>query len=112
MKSVDEKDVIGGDAAMLNASQKQSSEQPAASRARAVFDQWLNKPMRIVLTDKRVVVGIFLCTDQQSNVILGTSREYLNTEAEAAGEEPRNLGLAMVPGRHIVSVHVDLMRPK
>ncbi|CAG0915328.1 unnamed protein product [Notodromas monacha] len=81
----------------------------AGKNARAAFYKWLNKPMRIVLSDNRVIIGIFLCTDQQANVILGSSREYLSAESEQDGDEPRNLGLAMVPGRHIGSIHVDYM---
>lgn len=60
--------------------------------------------MKIKLTDGRILVGIFLCTDKDANVILGTCAEYLSEENSG---EPRMLGLAMVPGRHIVSIHID-----
>ncbi len=64
--------------------------------------------MRIVLSDGRVLVGIFLCTDRSSNVILGSCTECLSqAEEEAKGAEPRILGLAMVPGKHIASIKVD-----
>ena len=65
--------------------------------------------MKIKLTDGRVLVGIFLCTDKDANVILGSCNEYLTEESAEkfyAGE-PRMLGLAMVRGCHIVSIHVD-----
>lgn len=60
--------------------------------------------MKIKLTDGRILVGIFLCTDKDANVILGTCAEYLSEDNSG---EPRMLGLAMVPGRHIVSIHID-----
>jgi len=99
----------------------------------------LNRNMKITMTDGRTLIGMFLCTDKNCNVILGSCQEYLNYElveaqqkrqqqlqqksesplssegseesasTEEIGpiEEPRVLGLAMVPGHHIVSIHVD-----
>ena len=55
-------------------------------------------------------MGIFLCTDKDANVIMGSCTESMGTEEEdsaATAVEPRVLGLAMVPGKHIVSIHVD-----
>lgn len=71
---------------------------------------WLNKSLRIRMSDGRVLIGIFLCTDRDANVILGSCSEYLPESEEGAvkaNEEPRMLGLVMVPGKHIVSVAVD-----
>lgn len=60
------------------------------------------------MSDGRVLVGVFLCTDRDANVILGSCSEYLPENTDGKGnEEPRMLGLAMVPGKHIVSVAVD-----
>lgn len=55
------------------------------------------------MTDGRVLTGAFLCTDRDANVILGSCSEYLSEEHT----EARALGLVMVPGRHIVSIHLD-----
>ena len=53
-------------------------------------------------------MGIFLCTDKDANVIMGSCTESMGSEEEdSAAVEPRVLGLAMVPGKHIVSIHVD-----
>lgn len=65
---------------------------------------WLNGSLKIKMTDGRVLVGNFFCTDRDSNVILGSSGEYLKEE-DVGVEQPRVLGLVMVPGRHIVSIH-------
>ncbi|XP_067011498.2 N-alpha-acetyltransferase 38-A, NatC auxiliary subunit [Anabrus simplex] len=68
---------------------------------------WLNKNLKIEMTDGRVLIGVFLCTDREGNVILGSCSEYLKPEDSINIEEPRVLGLVMVPGRHIVSIYLD-----
>lgn len=60
---------------------------------RAKLQLWLYRTLRIVMTDGRVLIGVFLCTDKDANVILGVCSEY----APYGGEE-RMLGLVMVPG--------------
>ncbi len=87
--------------------QVSSSSVASSSPGRALLRTWLNKSMRIVLSDGRVLAGIFLCTDQDSNVILGSCTECLSEAEEREPVDPRILGLAMVPGRHIVSIKVD-----
>jgi hypothetical protein len=42
------------------------------------------------MTDGRVLVGVFLCTDRDGNVILGSCNEYLKPE----GKRPRRLRCA------------------
>ncbi|XP_034941834.1 N-alpha-acetyltransferase 38, NatC auxiliary subunit [Chelonus insularis] len=71
--------------------------------AREKLKSWLNHFLRIKMTDGRVLTGLFLCTDRDANVILGSCDEYLSEDHS----EPRGLGLVMVPGRHIVSIHLD-----
>lgn len=68
---------------------------------------WLNKNLKIEMTDGRVLVGVFLCTDRDGNVILGSCSEYLKPEDTVNMDEPRVLGLVMVPGRHIISICLD-----
>ncbi|CAB3247377.1 unnamed protein product [Arctia plantaginis] len=72
--------------------------------------KWLNTNFRIEMTDGRVLIGVFLCTDRDANVILGACSEYLKG-SEMDSEEPRVLGLVMVPGRHIVSIQIDDTTP-
>ncbi|XP_077991381.1 N-alpha-acetyltransferase 38, NatC auxiliary subunit-like isoform X2 [Glandiceps talaboti] len=73
---------------------------------------WLNKRMKISMTDGRTLIGTFLCTDKDRNVILGSCEEYVNPPESECKEDPRVLGLAMVPGPHIVSIEVDLYSPR
>ncbi|XP_041377984.1 N-alpha-acetyltransferase 38, NatC auxiliary subunit-like [Gigantopelta aegis] len=74
---------------------------------RKQLERWLNKSMKIQMTDGRTLIGVFLCTDRDRNVILGSCEEYIKSPDTEDKEEPRVLGLAMVPGQHIVSIHVD-----
>lgn len=70
---------------------------------------WLNNTLRIEMSDGRILIGIFLCTDRDANVILGSCEEYLSGEDMNNGE-PRVLGLVMIPGKHIVSIHLDQLK--
>ncbi len=36
----------------------------------------LNKRMRVKITDGRCIVGVFVCTDKNANVILASCQEY------------------------------------
>ncbi|KAK9497730.1 hypothetical protein O3M35_004398 [Rhynocoris fuscipes] len=60
------------------------------------------------MSDGRILIGNFLCTDRDANVILGACTEFLNPEVCGFSDEPRILGLVMVPGRHIVSMHLEV----
>ncbi|XP_038077553.1 N-alpha-acetyltransferase 38, NatC auxiliary subunit-like [Patiria miniata] len=73
---------------------------------------WLNQSLRVRMTDGRTLIGLFLCTDKDQNVILGSCEEYLTATDAGQKEEPRVLGLAMVPGQHIVSIEIDKMDHK
>lgn len=61
---------------------------------RAKLQLWLYRSMRIVMTDGRILIGIFLCTDSDANVILGVCSEFTKN-----GDDERMLGLVMVPGK-------------
>ncbi|XP_027628948.1 N-alpha-acetyltransferase 38, NatC auxiliary subunit isoform X1 [Tupaia chinensis] len=82
-------------------------EDSPAARARQQLEALLNKTMRIRMTDGRTLVGCFLCTDRDCNVILGSAQEFLKPSDSFSPGEPRVLGLAMVPGHHIVSIEVQ-----
>lgn len=60
------------------------------------------------MTDGRILIGIFLCTDKEANIILGSCSEYLpvDSKGKTTNEEPRMLGLVMIPGKHIVSLQL------
>jgi small nuclear ribonucleoprotein (snRNP)-like protein len=64
----------------------------------------LNKRLTIKLTDDRTLVGVFLCVDRDANIIIGSASEYSDDQLNG---EARVLGLAMVPGRHVVSIQCE-----
>lgn len=70
------------------------------SPGRQKLRSWLNKTFRIKLSDGRILIGYFLCTDKDANIILGMSSEYRD-------DEERHLGLVIVPKKHIVTIEVD-----
>jgi len=76
--------------------------------SRQKIADWLGRNIRIVITDGRTLIGTFLCTDQSRNVILGSAQEFRSIEETQQHVEPRMLGLAMVPGKHIISLEVDV----
>lgn len=55
------------------------TEVPPSSQARQKLEGLLNKNMRIRMTDGRTLVGLFLCTDRDCNVILGSAQEFLKS---------------------------------
>ncbi|XP_046905046.1 N-alpha-acetyltransferase 38, NatC auxiliary subunit isoform X2 [Hypomesus transpacificus] len=79
----------------------------SSSRTRQKLDSLLNKNMKIRMTDGRTLVGLFLCTDRDCNVILGSAQEFLKSTDSFSQGEPRVLGLAMIPGHHVVSIEVE-----
>uniref|UniRef100_A0A8C0HZV0 N-alpha-acetyltransferase 38, NatC auxiliary subunit n=1 Tax=Balaenoptera musculus TaxID=9771 RepID=A0A8C0HZV0_BALMU len=81
-----------------------------ATRARQQLEALLNKTMRIRMTDGRTLVGCFLCTNRDCNVILGSAQEFLKPSDSFSAGEPRVLGLAMVPGHHIHIVSIEVQR--
>lgn len=70
---------------------------------RAKLQLWLYRSMRIVMTDGRILIGIFLCTDSDANVILGVCSEFTKN-----GGDERMLGLVMVPGKFEATIRVVL----
>ncbi|KYO31594.1 N-alpha-acetyltransferase 38, NatC auxiliary subunit isoform X1 [Alligator mississippiensis] len=90
------------------AAQAQSEVGSAHARARRRLEALLNRSLRVRMSDGRTLVGCFLCTDRDANVILGSAHEFLKPSDSFSGAEPRVLGLAMVPGHHIVSIEVEL----
>uniref|UniRef100_A0A336LG16 CSON008894 protein n=1 Tax=Culicoides sonorensis TaxID=179676 RepID=A0A336LG16_CULSO len=93
----------GDDQCMEPMQSKPAEEKKPLTPGREKLQSWLDKTLRIVMTDSRILVGDFLCTDRSGNVILGMCYEY----TDVAGEG-RYLGSVMVPGKHIVKMEVDI----
>lgn len=78
-------------------------EEVSDLQGKELLQSLLNKWMKINLTDGRTLTGNFLCVDRDANIIIGSATEY---SSDSMSGEPRILGLAMVPGRHVVSINV------
>lgn len=59
----------------------------SSSQARQKLEGLLNKNMRIRMTDGRTLVGLFLCTDRDCNVILGSAQEFLKSAGQKGVKE-------------------------
>jgi len=77
------------------------------SEGRRQLRSWLHGYMKVEMTDGRILVGTFVCTDRDNNIILASCTEHLQPDDDGREEEPRVLGLAMVPGRHVISISID-----
>ncbi|XP_029695695.1 N-alpha-acetyltransferase 38, NatC auxiliary subunit isoform X1 [Takifugu rubripes] len=86
---------------------KEQPDMSSSIQAKQKLEGLLNKNMRIRMTDGRTLVGLFLCTDRDCNVILGSAQEFLKSTDTFSQGEPRVLGLAMIPGHHVVSIEVE-----
>jgi len=67
---------------------------------------WIGKVMRVKLTDNRAFVGRFVCVDNEKNVILHDTKEYIPIE-NTKNEDLKITGLVMLPGKHIVSIWLE-----
>ena len=65
----------------------EQSSLPELSESRKKLQGWLNRFMRIKMTDGRILIGAFVCTDKDRNIILGSCDEYVNSP----GKEPNFL---------------------
>ena len=68
------------------------------------MEDLLDKTLRCTLSDGRFVVGTFQCLDKQRNFILTNCTETRRVKDEhgVECESKRNLGLVLVPGKHLV----------
>mmetsp|Transcript_21052 Transcript_21052/g.28942 ORF Transcript_21052/g.28942 Transcript_21052/m.28942 type:complete len:85 (-) Transcript_21052:1430-1684(-) len=74
----------------------------------------LGQQIRVVISDGRIIEGELSCIDKDLNLILASSLEYHGIKEENAelnfqlsNPFSRSIGLAMIPGNHIVKVIVQ-----
>ena len=68
-----------------------------------LLQSWLNRVVRVRLTDERIVTGTLRCLDGDRNLVLGSANE----RRAGAGGAPRTIGHVIVPGKHIVAFWVE-----
>ena len=65
----------GSEEVVLPEAEAQESEH---DQAKAELESYLNKRMRVGISDGRVIDGMFLCTDRDCNIVLGNCEEFLS----------------------------------
>ncbi|KAB8336857.1 hypothetical protein FH972_021165 [Carpinus fangiana] len=97
------------------------------TRAQDYLSSFLDKNLRIHVSDGRMFVGQMKCTDRESNYVLGNAHEYREptpkqvkeaTERAVKGHTSvildmncRYVGLIVVPGEHIRKIEVEEFDP-
>ncbi|KAH8245272.1 hypothetical protein KR032_007684, partial [Drosophila birchii] len=76
---------------------------PSTTQGRSSLQQWLGRPMRLKITDGRILVGLFACTDRDVNILMTNCKSYCEKE----GEDSQYMGTVLVASKHIVSICVD-----
>mmetsp|Transcript_8800 Transcript_8800/g.13139 ORF Transcript_8800/g.13139 Transcript_8800/m.13139 type:complete len:115 (+) Transcript_8800:25-369(+) len=75
-----------------------------ADRAKneAAIRDYIDLPVRVQISDGRVMVGKFVCCDNDLNIVMTGSQEV------PVGEKGKSclLGLILIPGKHVVKVEV------
>ena len=57
-----------------------SEEADLPSPSKALLQSYLNKIIKVKISDGRRLIGSFLCTDQEMNIILGSCQEFVYDE--------------------------------
>ena len=80
--------------------------------AKALLTSYLNRRMRVVISDGRVMDGQFLCTDSDRNMVLGSCEEFFSEEE--IGEAFHVTRLYTPPGDEIVEgqIYCDVFVPQ
>lgn len=60
--------------------ESESSNSHEHDEAKKELESYLNKRMRIGISDGRVIDGMFLCTDKDCNIVLGNCEEFLSQD--------------------------------
>lgn len=103
-----------------------SHEEMEQAEALAFIESLLNKTLHVTVLDGRLFTGVFKCTDNESNIILGNAFEYrmpssaaeasARAEAASTGKSAkanmtsRFVGLIVVPGHQITKMEVEESR--
>jgi small nuclear ribonucleoprotein (snRNP)-like protein len=88
------------------------SPPPAESEGQRWLEQLLSQTVRVEISDGRVIYGRLMCTDRDLNLVLGHAEEHGPAPGIAGEVSPtlvcrRQIGVVMIPGKHIVSCAVD-----
>lgn len=60
------------------------SEEDKREQSRSLLKKWLSRNVKIEITDGRVLIGTYLCTDKNANIVLGSCKEYARSDSPQA----------------------------
>ncbi|KAI0390289.1 hypothetical protein F5Y17DRAFT_461923 [Xylariaceae sp. FL0594] len=104
-----------------------ASSSPEKAEAEEYLQSLINKTFHVLVTDGRLFVGTFKCTDTDSNIVLAHTHEYRQPSAQKVAEAAaaaaassgsgkgtfkadmtsRFLGMVVIPGEHIIKLEVQ-----
>ncbi|XP_065181478.1 N-alpha-acetyltransferase 38, NatC auxiliary subunit-like [Sycon ciliatum] len=102
--------LLGRASTLHEAAEDCSTRKPSAAEKSPFLAKFLQKPLRIVIKDGRVLTGRLLCTDRDCNIILSDCEQILPMpDGTPASPSPPssaaiNTGMVMVPGCEIVTM--------
>ena len=80
--------------------------------------EMLGSIVRVVIDDDRIIEGEFQCVDRGMNLVVANATEYHRmlkskdpisfVEGPRTDFPLRQLGMAIIPGKHIVGILVDM----
>lgn len=74
----------------------------SSEKSSRTIEKWINKTLRIELIDGRVVIGIFICTDNVPNIIINNAIEFwknneqIYLEGKSKKFYKRNIGMVII----------------
>ena len=72
--------------------------------------------LRVTISDGRLLVGDFMCTDNSRNIILSRTKEYFENRrwlwkyevhSFNLSLEIRHLGMVVIPGNHVLKIELE-----
>ena len=64
--------------------------QTSESESRIFLRKLLNRNVKIKITDGRVLIGTYLCTDKNANIVLGCCKEYPISDSPQASTKSKH----------------------
>ena len=58
----------------------ESARDESRAQAKALLTGYLNKRLRVEISDGRIIEGNFMCTDRDRNIVLSNCEEYYGWE--------------------------------
>jgi len=75
------------------------------------IEQYLNKRIKVEISDGRVITGSFWCVDKGKNLVMAECEEFRKTLIKTKDypdgtmkETTRAVGLVILPGKHILKI--------